>query len=131
MQCHVTQKKGTERPFTGAYNKFYEKGMYSCIVCDQELFSSDTKYDNGCGWPAFNEALDQDRIKLTRDTSLCGTKLLQSVINPNMVRTEVTCSKCNAHFGHTRGQPRKNALWHFHFFPPILVLANLSHSTSS
>ena len=57
------------RPFTGCYNKFYEKGMYTCIVCDQELFSSDTKYDSGCGWPAFNEVLDQGRIKLTKDTS--------------------------------------------------------------
>lgn len=57
------------RPFTGCYNKFYEKGTYTCIVCDQELFSSDTKYDSGCGWPAFNEVLDQGRIKLTKDTS--------------------------------------------------------------
>jgi len=57
------------RPFTGCYNKFYEKGTYTCIVCNQELFSSDTKYDSGCGWPAFNEVLDQGRIKLTKDTS--------------------------------------------------------------
>lgn len=57
------------RPFTGCYNKFYQKGTYTCIVCDQELFSSDTKYDSGCGWPAFNEVLDQGRIKLTKDTS--------------------------------------------------------------
>lgn len=57
------------RPFTGCYNKFYEKGTYTCIVCDQELFSSDTKYDSGCGWPAFNEVLDQGRVKLTKDTS--------------------------------------------------------------
>lgn len=57
------------RPFTGCYNKFYEKGTYTCIVCDQELFSSDTKYDSGCGWPAFNEVLDQGRVKLTKDVS--------------------------------------------------------------
>lgn len=57
------------RPFTGCYNKFYEKGTYTCIVCDQELFSSETKYDSGCGWPAFNEVLDQGKIKLTKDTS--------------------------------------------------------------
>ena len=57
------------RPFTGCYNKFYEKGTYTCLVCDQELFSSDTKYDSGCGWPAFNEVLDQGRVKLTKDTS--------------------------------------------------------------
>ncbi|XP_070149444.1 methionine-R-sulfoxide reductase B1 isoform X1 [Polyergus mexicanus] len=69
LQWHVTQEKGTERPFSGCYNKFYEKGTYTCIVCDQELFSSDTKYDSGCGWPAFNEVLDQGRIKLTKDIS--------------------------------------------------------------
>nr|XP_034189989.1 methionine-R-sulfoxide reductase B1 isoform X3 [Osmia lignaria] len=69
IQWHVTQEKGTERPFTGCYNKFYEKGTYTCIICDQELFSSDTKYDSGCGWPAFNEVLDQGRVKLTKDTS--------------------------------------------------------------
>ncbi|XP_066602732.1 methionine-R-sulfoxide reductase B1 isoform X3 [Prorops nasuta] len=88
LQWHVTQEKGTERPFTGCYNKFYEKGTYSCIVCDQELFSSETKYDSGCGWPAFNEVLDQGKIKLTKDTS------------HDKVRTEVTCSKCDAHLGH-------------------------------
>lgn len=57
------------RPFSGCYNKFYEKGTYTCIICDQELFSSDTKYDSGCGWPAFNEVLEQGRVKLTKDTS--------------------------------------------------------------
>ncbi|XP_003692729.2 methionine-R-sulfoxide reductase B1 isoform X3 [Apis florea] len=88
LQWHVTQEKGTERPFSGCYNKFYEKGTYTCIICDQELFSSDTKYDSGCGWPAFNEVLDQGRVKLTKDTS------------HDMVRTEVTCSKCGAHLGH-------------------------------
>ncbi|XP_071569519.1 methionine-R-sulfoxide reductase B1 isoform X1 [Temnothorax nylanderi] len=100
LQWHVTQEKGTERPFTGCYNKFYEKGTYTCIVCDQELFSSDTKYDSGCGWPAFNEVLDQGRIKLTKDTSSVGGNLLLLIANPDMVRTEVTCSKCDAHLGH-------------------------------
>ncbi|XP_029680018.1 methionine-R-sulfoxide reductase B1 [Formica exsecta] len=88
------------RPFSGCYNKFYEKGTYTCIVCDQELFSSDTKYDSGCGWPAFNEVLDQGRIKLTKDTSHVGGNLLLLIANPDMVRTEVTCSKCDAHLGH-------------------------------
>ncbi|XP_076753450.1 methionine sulfoxide reductase SelR isoform X4 [Xylocopa sonorina] len=69
IQWHVTQEKGTERPFSGCYNKFYEKGTYTCLICDQELFSSETKYDSGCGWPAFNEVLDQGRVKLTKDTS--------------------------------------------------------------
>ncbi|XP_012259492.2 methionine-R-sulfoxide reductase B1 isoform X2 [Athalia rosae] len=88
IQWHVTQEKGTERPFTGSYNKFYERGTYTCIVCDQDLFSSETKYDSGCGWPAFNEVLDQGRVKLTKDTT------------HDMVRTEVTCSSCGSHLGH-------------------------------
>ncbi|XKL62815.1 hypothetical protein PGB90_002648 [Kerria lacca] len=97
MQYHVTQEKGTERsemfiplviPFTGKYNKTNEKGIYSCVVCDLPLFSSDTKFDSGCGWPAFNEVLDQGKIKLTKDTS------------NGMIRTEVTCSNCEAHLGH-------------------------------
>ncbi|XP_058802439.1 methionine-R-sulfoxide reductase B1 [Phymastichus coffea] len=88
LQWHVTQEKGTERPFTGCYNKHYEGGIYTCIVCEQELFSSENKYDSGCGWPAFNEVLDQGKVKLTKDTSL------------DMVRTEVTCSNCGAHLGH-------------------------------
>ncbi|XP_020286750.1 methionine-R-sulfoxide reductase B1 isoform X1 [Pseudomyrmex gracilis] len=100
MQYHVTQEKGTERPFTGCYNKFYEKGTYTCIVCNQELFSSDTKYDSGCGWPAFNEVLARERVKLTKDVSHVGGNLLLLIANPDMVRTEVTCSKCDAHLGH-------------------------------
>lgn len=88
MQYHVTQEKGTERPFSGKYNKNTESGTYTCIVCAQPLFSSQTKFDSGCGWPAFNDVLDQGKVKLTKDTS------------HDMVRTEVTCSKCDAHLGH-------------------------------
>jgi peptide-methionine (R)-S-oxide reductase len=69
IQYHVTQEKGTERPFTGCYNKTYDPGTYVCIVCEQPLFSSETKYDSGCGWPAFNDVLDQGKVKLTPDTS--------------------------------------------------------------
>ncbi|OXU22080.1 hypothetical protein TSAR_002368, partial [Trichomalopsis sarcophagae] len=87
-------------PFSGCYNKFNGKGTYCCIVCEQELFSSKTKYDSGCGWPAFNEVLDQGRVKLIKDTSLVGGNLLLLMTNPQMIRTEVTCSKCNAHLGH-------------------------------
>ncbi|XP_031785928.1 methionine-R-sulfoxide reductase B1 isoform X3 [Nasonia vitripennis] len=100
IQWYVTQEKGTERPFSGCYNKFNGKGTYCCIVCEQELFSSKTKYDSGCGWPAFNEVLDQGRVKLIKDTSLVGGNLLLLMTNPQMIRTEVTCSKCNAHLGH-------------------------------
>lgn len=88
LQYHVTQEKGTERPFTGIYNKNTEAGTYTCIVCGQALFSSKTKFDSGCGWPAFNDVLDQGKVKLTKDAS------------HGMIRTEVTCSCCNAHLGH-------------------------------
>lgn len=57
------------RAFTGKYNKCYDTGMYSCVVCDQPLFASKTKFDSGCGWPAFNDVLDQGKVKLTKDTS--------------------------------------------------------------
>uniref|UniRef100_A0A182PKN8 Peptide methionine sulfoxide reductase B1, chloroplastic n=1 Tax=Anopheles epiroticus TaxID=199890 RepID=A0A182PKN8_9DIPT len=89
LQYHVTQEAGTERPFTGKYNKFYEKGTYICVVCSQELFSSETKYDSGCGWPAFNDVLDQGKVTLHKDPSI-----------PGRVRTEVRCAKCAAHMGH-------------------------------
>lgn len=88
LQYHVTQEKGTERAFTGKYNKHHEAGTYSCVVCQQPLFSSETKYDSGCGWPAFNDVLDAGKVKLTKDTS------------NGMIRTEVTCAQCGAHLGH-------------------------------
>ncbi|XP_022202108.2 peptide methionine sulfoxide reductase MsrB isoform X2 [Nilaparvata lugens] len=88
IQYHVTQEKGTERPYTGKYCKSTEAGTYHCIVCNQPLFTSDTKFDSHCGWPAFNDVLDQGKIKLTKDTS------------NGMIRTEVTCSQCDAHLGH-------------------------------
>ncbi|XP_055698823.1 methionine-R-sulfoxide reductase B1 isoform X2 [Phlebotomus papatasi] len=89
LQYQVTQEAGTERPFSGCYDKHYEKGMYVCIVCRQELFSSNTKYDSGCGWPAFNDVLDQGKITLHKDTSIA-----------ERIRTEVRCAKCAAHMGH-------------------------------
>ncbi|KAJ8687985.1 hypothetical protein QAD02_023780 [Eretmocerus hayati] len=70
FQWHVTQEKGTERPFTGAYNKHYEAGTYTCLVCEQKLFSSEHKYDSGCGWPAFNDVIDQGLVTLKQDTTL-------------------------------------------------------------
>ncbi|XP_011203040.1 methionine-R-sulfoxide reductase B1 isoform X5 [Bactrocera dorsalis] len=89
LQYQVTQEAATERPFTGCYNKHYEKGVYRCIVCQQDLFSSDRKYDSGCGWPAFNDVLDKGKITLHRDASI-----------PERIRTEVRCARCNAHMGH-------------------------------
>ncbi|XP_058823153.1 methionine-R-sulfoxide reductase B1-like isoform X1 [Topomyia yanbarensis] len=100
MQYHVTQEAGTERPFTGKYNKCYDKGTYICVVCSQELFSSDTKYDSGCGWPAFNDVLDKGKVTLHADSSLAGGNLLLLITQPGRMRTEVRCSKCGAHMGH-------------------------------
>lgn len=95
MQYQVTQEAGTERPFTGKYNKCYDRGIYQCVVCHQELFSSDTKYDSGCGWPAFNDVLDQKKITLHRDASIAGNEsyfcLFGSFCNGNKIL--VNCVK--------------------------------------
>ncbi|KAJ2946309.1 hypothetical protein O0L34_g12345 [Tuta absoluta] len=88
LQYHVTQEAGTERPYTGCYNKFYKEGLYVCIVCRQPLFTSKAKFDSGCGWPAFNDVLAKEKVTLHKDTSA------------GLVRTEVRCSKCSAHLGH-------------------------------
>ncbi|XP_060839018.1 peptide methionine sulfoxide reductase MsrB isoform X2 [Rhopalosiphum padi] len=88
IQYHVTQEKGTERAFTGKFNKNTEAGLYTCVVCNEALFTSETKFDSGCGWPAFNDVIDQKKVKLTTDTS------------NGMIRTEVQCGKCDAHLGH-------------------------------
>ena len=87
-QFHVTQEKGTERPFTGRYYRTSDKGTYSCVCCGQALFSSDAKYDAGCGWPSFWLPLAGDRVQTHRDLS------------HGMVRIEVTCARCGAHLGH-------------------------------
>ncbi|XP_058055602.1 structural maintenance of chromosomes protein 6-like [Anopheles bellator] len=100
MQYYVTQTQGTERPFTGKYNKFYEKGTYICVVCSQELFSSETKYDSGCGWPAFNDVLDRGKVTLHTDPSIPGGNILLLITQPGRMRTEVRCAKCSAHMGH-------------------------------
>ncbi|KAK9739819.1 SelR domain [Popillia japonica] len=88
LQYHVTQEKGTEQAFTGCYDNTFDSGVYECICCKQPLFSSNTKYDSGCGWPAFNNVVDEGRVKLSPDLS------------SGRYRTEVTCSNCNAHLGH-------------------------------
>lgn len=88
LQYSVTQQKGTEPPFTGKYAYNKEKGVYGCVCCGAELFSSDTKYDSGSGWPSFWLPLAADRVRTHRDSS------------HGMTRTEVTCARCGAHLGH-------------------------------
>lgn len=88
MQFKVTQEKYTERPFTGRFNEFKEQGTYMCVVCGQELFRSNHKFESGCGWPAFFDSIDPKLIKEVRDESL------------GMSRTEVLCANCDSHLGH-------------------------------
>ena len=87
-QFEVTQNKGTERPFTGAYVDHKKDGSYRCICCDAELFSSTHKYDSGSGWPSFWLPLAGDAVRTVEDNS------------GGMVRQEVVCSQCDAHLGH-------------------------------
>lgn len=87
-QYKVTQEKGTERPFQNKYWNHHEEGIYSCVVCEQELFSSDTKYESGTGWPSFFKPIKSDNVKEEEDLTL------------GMVRIEVVCSNCGAHLGH-------------------------------
>lgn len=86
-QFHVTQEKGTERAFTGAYWDHKRAGVYRCICCDAELFASEDKFDSGTGWPSFTKAL-AGRVSTAADHSHF------------MVRTEILCSACGAHLGH-------------------------------
>jgi peptide-methionine (R)-S-oxide reductase len=88
VQWRVTQEAGTEPAFTGKYWDHHEDGTYVCIVCGVELFSSDTKFDSGTGWPSFWEPLEDERVTAVEDRSM------------GMVRTEVRCANCDAHLGH-------------------------------
>jgi peptide-methionine (R)-S-oxide reductase len=87
-QYHVTRKRGTERAFTGKYYETKDPGTYTCVCYGQELFSSDTKYESGTGWPSFYAPASKDSIA-TREDNEYG-----------MRRTEVVCSRCDAHLGH-------------------------------
>jgi len=87
-QYKVTREKGTEPPFSGAYWDSKEPGIYRCIACDAPLFTSDTKYDSGTGWPSFWEPISPDAVRYEEDRSLF------------MRRVEVLCNRCDAHLGH-------------------------------
>jgi peptide-methionine (R)-S-oxide reductase len=87
-QYRVARMKGTEQPFTGEYHDSKEKGVYQCAACGNELFSSESKFDSGCGWPSFTQPSAEDNVSTQIDKS------------HGMTRVEVLCSSCEAHLGH-------------------------------
>ena len=88
LQYEVTREEGTEPAFTGQYWDNHQQGVYKCVCCGQEVFSSDTKFESGTGWPSFYQPLNKQNVGETTDRSV------------GMVRTEVHCSRCGAHLGH-------------------------------
>lgn len=87
-QYRILRQGGTETPFSGEYAASHEKGMYVCAACGNQLFSSDTKFESGTGWPSFTDPANRENIELRRDVSL------------GMERIEVRCKKCGSHLGH-------------------------------
>lgn len=87
-QYFVTRQAGTERPFSGPYWDNHETGIYRCVCCNTALFSSDTKFDSGTGWPSYFQPLSKEAVIEHRD------------ISHGMVRTEIRCAECDAHLGH-------------------------------
>ncbi len=88
IQFDVTRQKGTERAFTGAYWNNHRQGLYRCVCCGTDLFTSETKFESGTGWPSFYAPVAKENVREESDNSLF------------MTRTEVTCARCGAHLGH-------------------------------
>jgi peptide-methionine (R)-S-oxide reductase len=88
LSYEVTRHAATERAFTGRYWDHHEAGIYHCVCCDTPLFASDTKFDSGCGWPSYFEAIDPANVAERIDRS------------HGMIRTEILCKVCDAHLGH-------------------------------
>jgi len=87
-EYRVLREKGTERPFSGVYNAHEENGTYTCKGCGEELFTSQMKFDSGCGWPSFDKEISGGKIDRIRD------------LTHGMIRTEIVCSNCDGHLGH-------------------------------
>ncbi len=86
-QYRVLRQKGTEAPHTGEYNLHFENGEYQCAACGEQLFESDAKFESGCGWPSFDNAID-GKVEYIQDRTF------------GMIRTEILCSNCGSHLGH-------------------------------
>ena len=99
-QYHILREAGTERAFSGKFDKHFIAGEYYCAGCETSLFNSGAKYNSGCGWPAFTEPMANDAVEERRDVSF------------GMIRTEVLCAKCGSHLGHVfpDGPPEKGGL---------------------
>lgn len=87
-QYQVLREKGTERPFTGKFYLNKEKGIYVCGACGNELFTSDMKFDSGCGWPSFDKEMEGGKVLRKKD------------VTHGMIRTEILCARCGSHLGH-------------------------------
>ena len=96
-ELYVLKDNGTERPFSGEFDTFFEDGVYKCKNCKAELFKSESKYDAGCGWPSFFEAVNEEAIIYKEDNSIFGRP-----------RTEILCANCEGHLGHVFEDGPKN-----------------------